>query len=333
MKYLRTKNQKEIAFSKESIVITSDIIEKKNEKINGKEVTKENVKTIRLKLCQNEGVNMYSPFNILIDAKGDLSMNASRISIYADSSIVLKGGDSRVILNCELQQQRGKFNGVTHILSSKIDRALEGTPLKEAGTPKETHTKSKTQTQKTETRNSTGKGKKTEYDKFLEKLAHRESGGKTNVENQYGFMGKYQLGMQALKDVGFYKHGKWTELAKKYGVTSKETFKNSEAAQEFAVREYHKKIWGYIKKCHKFVGTQCHGVKVTASGLLAATHLVGHGGIKYQFGVGKKYKGINIRKQLVCDGNNVPCTHYMELMQGFDLSGLLGYNPDKKQQN
>jgi len=54
-------------------------------------------------------------------------------------------------------------------------------------------------------------------------------------------------------------------------------------------------------------------VVVTASGLLAAAHLVGPGGLARMFREGS----------VVFDGNRVPATYYMERFGGYDLSGSL----------
>ena len=46
---------------------------------------------------------------------------------------------------------------------------------------------------------------------FLTDLGARESGGKYNVINKYGYAGKYQMGEMALTDAGYY-----TKPSKKY---------------------------------------------------------------------------------------------------------------------
>jgi hypothetical protein len=74
-------------------------------------------------------------------------------------------------------------------------------------------------------------------------------------------------------------------------------------------------------------------VIVTASGLLAATHLIGSGSMKHQFGLGPKPSSAKEKNGLICDGNETPCSHYMEVLKGFDLSEILGHDPDLKYKN
>ena len=42
-----------------------------------------------------------------------------------------------------------------------------------------------------------------EYEAFLNKLGYYESRNKYNVMNSYGYMGRWQIGMESLKDIGF----------------------------------------------------------------------------------------------------------------------------------
>ncbi|RUM59563.1 MAG: LysM domain-containing protein, partial [Persephonella sp.] len=46
---------------------------------------------------------------------------------------------------------------------------------------------------------------KKNYKDFLRALGYRESGGRYNIENSYGYLGKYQMGESALKDAGYYR--------------------------------------------------------------------------------------------------------------------------------
>ena len=42
------------------------------------------------------------------------------------------------------------------------------------------------------------------FEQFLYDLGARESGGKYNILNKYGYAGKYQMGEMALVDAGYY---------------------------------------------------------------------------------------------------------------------------------
>ena len=79
---------------------------------------------------------------------------------------------------------------------------------------------------------------------LLKALFAREAGTNTKVINYAGYVGKYQFGESALIDLGYYIadgtaandwSGKWT---KKHGVDSLEKFRNDEAAQDVAAREW-----------------------------------------------------------------------------------------------
>jgi hypothetical protein len=163
------------------------------------------------------------------------------------------------------------------------------------------------------------------YEDFLRALGYRESSGRYNIENRYGYLGKYQMGEMALKDAGYYKGdstprkndwiGEWTG---KDGVWSKEDFLNNPQAQENAIREYHRKVWKYIKALglDKYVGRVIGGVLITESGLLGGAHLVGVMNLK---------RFLNSNGQIIPkDGNNVPITHYIELLNGYNISEITG---------
>jgi len=169
---------------------------------------------------------------------------------------------------------------------------------------------------------STNKGN---YEDFLRALGYRESSGRYNIENRYGYLGKYQMGEMALKDAGYYKGdstprkndwiGEWTG---KDGVWSKEDFLNNPQAQENAIREFHRKVWKYIKALglDKYVGRRIGGIIITESGLLGGAHLVGVLNLK---------RFLNSNGQIIPrDGNKVPITHYIELLNGYDIGEITG---------
>lgn len=151
------------------------------------------------------------------------------------------------------------------------------------------------------------------YDEFLNDLGNRESSNNYKAVNQYGYLGRYQIGNIALQDIGFKdSSGKWTSLANSYGVYSNRDFLNSPNAQEIAIRAIHKKTCGYIKNygLDKYIGTTYNGVIVTQSGLLAACHLVGVGTMKDVLPTGA----------IAWDGNHVPAHDYMASFGGYDIS-------------
>lgn len=151
------------------------------------------------------------------------------------------------------------------------------------------------------------------YDEFLEKVAAKESGGRYDVTNSLGYLGKYQMGEPALIDSGYYQKdgtrkndwaGTWTG---KDGVRSKDDFLGSPTAQEHAIGDYMKVQWGYIRHygLDKHVGqTLSDGVKITESGLLAGAHLLGVGGLKDYVTSNGKIDGK--------DGNGTPISSYVK---------------------
>ena len=123
------------------------------------------------------------------------------------------------------------------------------------------------------------------------------------------------MGKSALRDVGFIDNkGKWSAKAKEYGVTSEKTFLGNKSAQDAAITEYNKKQWGYIKsyKSNEYVGKTYMDVKVTESGLLAASHLVGAKAVANALKTGKHVK----------DGNGTTAASYMNEFSGYDVSSI-----------
>jgi len=149
------------------------------------------------------------------------------------------------------------------------------------------------------------KPKKNENKKFLNAIAKSESSDPTDI-NQYGYIGKYQFGKMALTDLG---------LDDKIDV---DKFRKNpkifpERAQDRAMvkllkinKEY---LGDYIDK---YEGKIISGVKITKSGLLAGSHLVGASDVK-------KFLDSNGRI-IPKDGNNVPVTHYIKKFGGYQIS-------------
>lgn len=158
---------------------------------------------------------------------------------------------------------------------------------------------------------------------FLDDLGARESGGKYNILNKYGYAGKYQMGEMALVDAGYYikpnrkYNNDWQgKFLGKDGVNSIQDFLNTPSAQENAQLIYKKKQWSYLKAvgADKYIGKTINGYKITQSGLLAAAHLKGAGSvIKYL-----KSNGQVIEK----DGFGTSIETYMKKFADYDVSGL-----------
>lgn len=128
-----------------------------------------------------------------------------------------------------------------------------------------------------------------DYADFLNALAKRESSLNRSAENsQTHYIGLFQFGEAALKDIGVYGGdstrandwaGSWTG---KYGVTSKDSFLTNGDAQLSAIADYQKLSWDkYLKGngADAYLGKTINGVVITESGLIAASHLVGAGSV------------------------------------------------------
>jgi hypothetical protein len=102
---------------------------------------------------------------------------------------------------------------------------------------------------------------------FREAVAYKESRGQYDIVNSLGYLGKYQFGSVTLRGLGF-------------DVTSQE-FLNNPSIQEEAFIAYlkfnHRELQPYIER---YEGKVIGGVEITASGILAAAHLGGTGGVK-----------------------------------------------------
>lgn len=133
---------------------------------------------------------------------------------------------------------------------------------------------------------------------FLTDMAQRESSGRSKVVNKWGYMGLYQIGRTAMKDTGYGR------------VTNREFLSNPELQTEIMVVLMKKNKKRLRRQIKKYNGTMVHGVYVTESGLIAAAHLGGAGGVKKWLRSGKNPK----------DGLGTPITEYIKLFNNYNLN-------------
>lgn len=174
------------------------------------------------------------------------------------------------------------------------------------------------------------------YVDFLNALAKRESGlNKRADNNQTHYVGLFQMGEAALKDLGIYgndntKTNDWTGTwSGKYGATSKETFLNSPEVQLAVITAYESRVWNSYLKSNgsaAYVGQTINGILITESGLIAAAHLVGPGAVAAWL----KSGGTTSPK----DGMGTLMTEYLRKFGGYDVdfktptyAELLAANP------
>lgn len=154
-----------------------------------------------------------------------------------------------------------------------------------------------------------------DYDEFLYALGKRESGNNYSVRGK-GYYGRWQLGKYALIEVGLINsNGQWTTLAASYGVTGISSFLASEACQDYAILELHRKDWQYLKRSgmQSYIGKSYKGLKITMAGLIVAAHLAGPGAAAKAI---KSGSGVS-------DGNGVSIYSYMKAMGGYDIEATI----------
>ena len=175
---------------------------------------------------------------------------------------------------------------------------------------------------------------------FYDVLKEKESSGISDPkkgqkaeQKDYHYIGFYQMGESALIDAGYYKadgtktndwKGQWTG---KNGIYSKQDFLNNAAVQEIAVREYHEKLWAYVKSSLKsdqkdinlYIGKTINGDIITREAIIAGAHLVG----ATKMALYLKTWG----EKNPVDGNNVPVSTYVrEFKDTIISSDSFNYN-------
>ncbi len=160
---------------------------------------------------------------------------------------------------------------------------------------------------------------------FYRDLAMSESSNNPKAINK-GYIGLYQMGEAALVDVEYYNekyrkmgqqegsqyNNDWTSSwSGKNGINSRDNFLNNSLVQNIAVREYHQKIWFYLRNYHFYEDKEVGGILLTKSAMLAGGHLVGAPAVR---------KFIDSEGQVdKSDGNLVRCSTYMKKFSGYEV--------------
>jgi hypothetical protein len=138
---------------------------------------------------------------------------------------------------------------------------------------------------------------------FMAAMQQTESGGDYKIKNGQ-YLGAYQMGILARKEVGLES-------------MPADVFLKNEVLQNWAVNEYVKRNYNYLKpliakyKIPSVGGIRIGNNMVTVSGLVAACHLVGFSPVKYFIESNGKDLIIDGRN-LSYDGNHVHLTHYLQ---------------------
>ena len=120
-----------------------------------------------------------------------------------------------------------------------------------------------------------------------------------------------------LQDIGFKDSGgSWTSTANGLGVYSNQDFLNSPGVQDMAMNMLLNKNWGYITNLglQKYVDTSMNGITITESGLVAASHLDGIGGLQKALNNGDLTS--------VKDGNGTTALSYMTKFGGYNIDKI-----------
>ena len=164
-------------------------------------------------------------------------------------------------------------------------------------------------------------------DAFKTNVAGSESQGSGGyqAQNQFGYLGKYQMGEMALIDAGYAKFDgnsnnnniTWTG---KDGVNSNSDFLGNAAAQENAYNAYLSNSWSQVKSfgLDKYVGQTYNGTTITESGLLKGMQF---GGVRMKAFFAN---GMSCSGGAGTDGNNKCIGDYISSGSGFDVSSITG---------
>lgn len=169
------------------------------------------------------------------------------------------------------------------------------------------------------------------YDTFFAAIRARESSGNYAAVNTFGYLGAYQFGEAALVDLGLavrdanpfnndYSRG----FTGKFGIGTKAEFLASETAQDQAAAEWWTLLWNRIRfNDIEFYDQQTlNGVKLTKTGMIAASHLLGTGAlIDFIESGGTDVGG---------DAFGTRITEYLKLFAGYETPAAFLNNLGKK---
>ena len=152
------------------------------------------------------------------------------------------------------------------------------------------------------------------YYDFRDALGSRESTDSYSAASG-SYIGRYQLGKSALIDIGFMdSEGNWTEKAGEYGINSIQSFYDNPEVQDMAFDMYVDVQKSYIEhfELDQYIGQEMNGVTITESGLIAAAHLIGIGGLRSAL----------VKRDLMSekDDNGTTAKEYMDTFGGYDLN-------------
>ena len=140
---------------------------------------------------------------------------------------------------------------------------------------------------------------------FKDALAFKESRGNYFSVNDFGYLGKYQFGIETLELIGIY--------------TPNQFLYNPELQEKAFMANTSRNKWILRKDIDRFVGKKINGIEITESGILAAAHLAGPGSVK-------KYLR-SFGRNRFSDAYGTSISYYMNRFSGYDTSVVV---PDKE---
>ncbi|MDD3721799.1 MAG: peptidoglycan-binding protein LysM [Lutibacter sp.] len=136
------------------------------------------------------------------------------------------------------------------------------------------------------------------FNGFKEALAFRESGGRYDIVNSFGYLGKYQFGPATLNRFNIHDTQHFLE--------------NPELQEDAFIALCSLNKWILRKEIGKKVGKKINGIEITESGILAAAHLAGSGNIKEYLRTNGQYR--------FKDAFGSSMQHYLKRFGGYDTS-------------
>ncbi|MBJ3774071.1 calcium-binding protein [Acuticoccus mangrovi] len=126
------------------------------------------------------------------------------------------------------------------------------------------------------------------FEDYFDALAQRESSDDYGLVSSLGFLGRYQMSEPSLQEIGYYRGdgtaaidfvGAWTG---RNGINSTADFLASQGVQDAAAREYTDWNWQILSQYgfDIYAGQTLNGHRLTVSGILGATWLVGFEGMR-----------------------------------------------------
>jgi hypothetical protein len=163
-----------------------------------------------------------------------------------------------------------------------------------------------------------------EYTDFKEAMGKRESSGNYKCKNKFGFLGKYQFGMPRLMDLGLCTRGPKSKKIKWIDGLTESKFLNSPELQDAAFDKHVTLLRHPVVTLYSvYLNQTICGVKITVSGMIACSHLLGLGGLRRFILSGKDGQ----------DGLGTKASSYVGLFSDYDIPDNLPTDLSKVLEN